>query len=93
MKINFEELNTEKLKAFQVYSQDGSLDLNLLVDKIWIENERIYFRVLDILSGSRNHLRREIGKNIYSIHEKDIFSIRCRLYLQNHKYFCTNLEN
>jgi hypothetical protein len=47
---------------------------------MWLKNNRIYFRVLELLSNEKNHLRKEKGYNIYSIHEKDIFSIRCRLY-------------
>ncbi len=89
MWINFEELKTEKLKSFQVYSQKGNVDLNLLVDKIWLENDRIYFRVIEILSRTNNALRREKGNNIYSIHEKSIFSIRCKLYLSNHQIILT----
>ncbi|MHA2429517.1 MAG: hypothetical protein ACXACC_00650 [Promethearchaeota archaeon] len=74
-------MKTEKLKSFQVYSQERHVDLNLLVDKIWLENDRIYFRVIKILSRTKNHLRREKENNVYSIHEKNIFSIRCKLYL------------
>lgn len=75
----------EKLKSFQVYSQEGLLKLNLLVDKIWLENDRIYFRVIEILSRAKNHLRREKENNVYSIHQKNIFSIRCKLYISNHQ--------
>ncbi len=82
-------MNTEKLKSFQVYSQEGHIDLNLLVDKIWLENDRIYFRVIEILSRAKNHLRKENEHNIYSIHEKNIFSIRCKLYLSNHQIYLT----
>ena len=53
MQINFEELKTEKLKSFQVYSQEGHVDINLLVDKLWLENNRIYFRVIQILSTNK----------------------------------------
>jgi len=82
-------LKTEKLKSFQVYNQEGHIDLNLLVDKIWLENDRIYFRVIEILSRTKNHLRKEKESNVYSIHEKNIFSIRCKLYLSNHQIFLT----
>ncbi|MFX1493470.1 MAG: hypothetical protein ACFFBZ_04245 [Promethearchaeota archaeon] len=82
-------MKTEKLKSFQVYSQEGNVDLNLLVDKIWLENDRIYFRVIEILSRTKNHLRREKENSVYSIHEKNIFSIRCKLYLSNHQIILT----
>ena len=71
---------TENLNSFQVYSHGANGNLNLLVDKMWINNNRIYFRVLKILSTERNHLRKENRSNIYSIDEKHIFSIRTRLY-------------
>ncbi|MHA1295390.1 MAG: hypothetical protein ACTSPH_02165 [Promethearchaeota archaeon] len=55
--------------------------MNLLVDKIWLKDGRVYFRVLEMLSERRNHLRKEKGPNIYSINEKNIFCIRCSIYL------------
>ncbi len=82
-------MKTEKLKSFQVYNQEAHVDLNLLVDKIWLENDRIYFRVIEILSKTKNHLRKEKENNVYSIHEKNIFSIRCKLYLSNHQIYLT----
>jgi len=82
MTITSEELKTEKITSFHVYSYETNIDLNLLVDKIWLENDRIYFRVSEFLSGNRKYLRREKGKNIFSIHESFIFSIRCRIYVQ-----------
>jgi hypothetical protein len=33
-----------------------------------------------MLSNEKNRLRKERGSNIYSIHEQEIFTIRCRLY-------------
>ncbi|MFX1408277.1 MAG: hypothetical protein ACFFBW_15105 [Promethearchaeota archaeon] len=54
--------------------------MNLLVDKIWLENNRIYFRVLEMISNEKSSLIKERGSNIYSIHEQEIFTIRCRLY-------------
>ncbi|GAH32967.1 unnamed protein product, partial [marine sediment metagenome] len=54
--------------------------LNILVDKIWVKDNRIYFRVQEIISGEKRYLRKENIPNIYSIPDKDLFSIRCRLY-------------
>lgn len=70
----------EKLTAFQVYSAGNIGTLNILVDKIWVKENRIYFRVQKILSIEKTYLRKEKSSNIYSIHENDLFSIRCRLY-------------
>jgi len=70
----------EKLTSFQVYSAGNIGTLNILVDKIWVKENRIYFRVQKILSIEKTYLRKEKSSNIYSIHENDLFSIRCRLY-------------
>ncbi len=70
----------EKLTSFQVYSAGNIGTLNILVDKIWVKDNRIYFRVHKILSIEKPYLRKEKSPNIYSIHENDLFSIRCRLY-------------
>ncbi|MFW9785237.1 MAG: hypothetical protein ACFFFB_23355 [Candidatus Heimdallarchaeota archaeon] len=75
-------MKTEKITSFHVYSQDNNIGLNILVDKIWLENDRVYFRVNEFLSGNKNYLRKEKGKAIFSIHESFIFSIRCRIYMQ-----------
>ncbi|MFX0032961.1 MAG: hypothetical protein ACFE8E_10245 [Candidatus Hodarchaeota archaeon] len=75
-------MKTEKITSFHVYSHETNIDLNLLVDKIWLENDRIYFRVCEFLSGNRDYLRKEKGKGIFSLHESFIFSIRCRIYVQ-----------
>ncbi len=68
----------EKLDSFQVYSHNHSV--NVLVDKIWVKNERVYFRVLEELENSQNHLRKEQKPNVYSIHVNSIFTLRCKLY-------------
>ena len=71
---------TEKLTSFQVYSTGNLGILNILVDKIWVKDNRIYFRVQEIISSGNRNLRKEKIPNVYSIPEKDLFSIRCRLY-------------
>ena len=72
---------TEKITSFQVCGVGMYSDLNILVDKIWIKDNRIYFKVKQMISNSENFLRKENGSEIYSINERDIFSIRCRLLL------------
>lgn len=75
----------EKFDCFQVYSYNHSV--NMLVDKIWVKNDRVYFRVLEELENSHNHLekskiriRKEQEPNIYSIHVNSFFTLRCKLY-------------
>lgn len=70
----------EKINCFQVYSNSSQNRVSFLVDKIWIKNKRIFFRVVDTLSLKTSHLRKEKGKNVYSIDESEIYTIRCRLY-------------
>jgi len=47
---------------------------------MWIEKEKVYFEVVEIISIGDNHLKKEKGKNIFSIKEKDLITIRCKLY-------------
>jgi hypothetical protein len=70
----------EKFDCFQVYSYNNSV--NMLVDKIWVKDDRVYFRVLEELENSRNHsvLRKEQDPNVYSIHVSSLFTLRCKLY-------------
>jgi hypothetical protein len=74
-------LKTEKITSFQVSGVGMFSDLNILVDKVWINDNRIYFKVKQMISNSENFLRKEKESNIYSINERDIFSIRCKLLL------------
>ena len=69
----------EKLKYFQVYSESRKNTINLLVDKIWIHNDRVYFRIMKNLC-SMQHLRKEKEPSVYSIDINSLFSIRCKLY-------------
>ncbi|MFX1340298.1 MAG: hypothetical protein ACFFDK_16940 [Promethearchaeota archaeon] len=70
----------EKFDCFQVYSYNHSV--NMLVDKIWVKNDRVYFRVLEELSNSHKNLelKKEQDPNVYSIHINSFFTIRCKLY-------------
>jgi len=69
----------EKLEHFQVYSDQKKGAINMLVDKIWIDNNRIYFRIIES-SYSKTQLRKEREPGVYSIDQNDLFSIRCKLY-------------
>ena len=68
----------EKLDSFQVYSYSD--DVNILVDKIWVKDERIYFRVLKKIDNYLNQFRKEDEPNVYSITTNSLYSIRCKLY-------------
>jgi hypothetical protein len=70
----------EKFDCFQVYSYNHSV--NMLVDKIWVKHDRVYFRVLEELSNSHKNLalKKEPDTNIYSIHVDSFFTLRCKLY-------------
>jgi hypothetical protein len=62
----------------QVYSID--MDLNLLVDKIWIKENRVFFRVIKELNSPKKYIKKELEDNVYSISGDNIYSLRCRLY-------------
>ena len=68
----------EKFDCFQVYSYNNRV--NMLVDKIWVKDDRVYFRVLKELKNSYKKLRKERESNVYSIHVNSLFTLRCRLY-------------
>ncbi|MFX1315348.1 MAG: hypothetical protein ACFE9T_05755 [Promethearchaeota archaeon] len=68
------------MSCFQVYSHSAQNALDFMVDKIWIKEHRIFFRVVEKIPSGEFHFRKEKRNNIYSIHENDLFSIRCRLY-------------
>ena len=71
-------IRMENFNCIQVYSVNN--DVNLLVDKIWVNNDRVYFRVLEKLQHSQNRLRQEKDPKVYSIPSESFYSIRCRLY-------------
>jgi len=68
----------EDLNCFQVYSCDNKV--KFLVDKIWIKNQRIYFRVLEKIQKCEEDFRKEVEPNVYSINSDSLYSIRCKLY-------------
>ncbi|MBD3255058.1 MAG: hypothetical protein GF383_08185 [Candidatus Lokiarchaeota archaeon] len=68
----------EQLDCFQVYSlTDG---VNFFVDKIWLKEDRLYFRVIEDLQNPSNQFRRESDERVYSIQTHNLCSIRVRLY-------------
>lgn len=71
-------IKMENFNCIQVYSVNN--DVNLLVDKIWVKDDRVYFRVLEALEHSHKRLRKENDLKVYSINADSFYSIRCRLY-------------
>jgi hypothetical protein len=69
----------ENFNCIQIYSVNN--DLNLLVDKIWVKDDRVYFRAIKELEHSYKHLRKEENDSkVYSIPADSFYSIRCRVY-------------
>jgi hypothetical protein len=68
----------ENFDCFQVYSFNNGV--NILVDKMWIKDKRIFFRVLEELEPSQKYFKKENESKIYSINADSLYSIRCRLY-------------
>ena len=80
-------IKSDIIDCFQVYSRNFTRDrrnftneVNILVDKIWIKKDRIYFRIVQEVSLKIPHFRKEKKRNVYSIPQDKIFSIRCKLY-------------
>ncbi len=70
----------EKLTCFQVYSYYPNGNFDFMVDKIWIEGNRVFFRVLEEIPPEHCNFIKEHEQNVYSIRQNHVFSIRCRLY-------------
>lgn len=72
-------IKMENFNCIQIYSVNN--DLNLLVDKIWVKDDRVYFRAINELEHSYKHLRKEENDpKVYSIPADSFYSIRCRVY-------------
>ncbi len=74
------ETNLESLSAFQIYSTGTSYKINVMVDRLWIKDNRVFFRVIKDILPHKTNFRKERGTNVFSISREDLLSIRCRLY-------------
>lgn len=74
------ESKLQTLSAFQIYSIGIPDDINIMVDHLWIKDNRVFFRVVEGMPPNVKNFRNEPSNNVYSISTKDFASIRCRLY-------------
>jgi len=74
------ESKLHTLSAFQIYSIGIPNDVNIMIDQLWIEDNRLFFRVVEGIPPNIKAFRNEPLNNAYSISRKDFISIRCRLY-------------
>ncbi len=74
------ESKLEMLSAFQLYSTGRMNKINIMVDHLWIDNNRLYFRVLEGKSLNQKYFKKKYKTKVYSISREDIVSIRCRIY-------------
>jgi len=74
------EPNLESLSAFQMYSTGIRDNINIMVDRLWIKDNRVFFRVIKNILPHKINFRKERGTNVFSISKEDLLSIRCRLY-------------
>ncbi len=73
-------IKMENFNCIQIYSVNNGL--NLLVDKIWVKDDRVYFRALEELENLQMPLIKEKNDpKVYSIPAESFYSIRCRVYL------------
>ena len=73
-------VNLSILSAFQIYSTGIRERISIMVDRLWIKNNRVFFRVVEDLTPNKKYFRKERGTNVFSIIREDLLSIRCRLY-------------
>ncbi|MFX1568796.1 MAG: hypothetical protein ACFFCV_10575 [Promethearchaeota archaeon] len=74
------ESNLLTISAFQIYSTGIRDQINIMVDRLWIKDNRVFFRVVEELLPNKKYFRKEQGTNVFSIIREDLLSIRCRLY-------------
>lgn len=74
------ETNLESLSAFQIYSTGTRDKINVMVDRLWIKDNRVFFRVIEDILPNQTCFRKERETNVFSINREDLLSIRCRLY-------------
>ena len=74
------ESNLQQLSAFQIYSTGARNKVNVMVDRLWIKDNRVYFRVVEGLPLNERMFKNENTHDIYSIKKEYLLSIRCRLY-------------
>jgi hypothetical protein len=66
--------------SFQIYSLSMSNNMIIMVDHLWIEDNRVFFRIVEAMKLNQKYFRKEDSKNIYSINKEELISIRCRFY-------------
>ncbi|MEE9378142.1 MAG: hypothetical protein V3V33_08910 [Candidatus Lokiarchaeia archaeon] len=74
------ESKLQTLSAFQIYSTGIPDKISFMVDRLWIKDNRVFFRVVEGILPNVKNFRNEHSNNVYSISRKDFVSIRCRLY-------------
>ena len=75
------ESKLQTFSAFQIYSTGISDKISVMVDRLWIKDNRVFFRVVEGMTTNEKTFRKEYSNNVYSIiSRKDFISIRCRLY-------------
>ncbi|MCK4778766.1 MAG: hypothetical protein KAT57_01200 [Candidatus Lokiarchaeota archaeon] len=74
------ESKLQTFSAFQIYSTGISEKISVMVDRLWIKDNRVFFRVVECMTPNEETFRKERLNNVYSISRKDFVSIRCRLY-------------
>ncbi len=71
------ESKLQTLSAFQIYSIGIADEVNIMVDHVWIKDNRVFFRVVEGMPPNIKDFRNEHSDNVYSISRNDFVSIRC----------------
>ncbi|MFW9999891.1 MAG: hypothetical protein ACFE9Q_02445 [Candidatus Hodarchaeota archaeon] len=74
------ESNLQILSAFQMYSTGTEDKINVMIDRLWVKANQLFFRVVEINPLNKRNFRRKQGVNVFSTKREDLLNIRCRLY-------------
>ncbi|MFX1419523.1 MAG: hypothetical protein ACFE9N_11445 [Promethearchaeota archaeon] len=74
------ESKLQSLSAFQIYSTGTTDRISIMVDHLWIKDNKVFFRVIEGTPPIKTYFRKERELNVFSICKEDLLSIRCRLY-------------
>lgn len=53
------ESKLHKFSAFQIYSTGTSEKINITVDRLWIKDNRKFFRIVENISPNKKYFKRE----------------------------------
>ncbi|MFW9902428.1 MAG: hypothetical protein ACFFDY_14265 [Candidatus Thorarchaeota archaeon] len=78
------EFNLHALSAFQIYSTGLRDQINIMADRLWMKDNRIFFRVVEELLPNKIYFRKERGTNIFFNYKRKFFEYSLQvIFLSN----------